>query len=44
MSVDDDLDLEPVSPDNNPGEVIKGSLPKKKYLFGTICVDTITYR
>jgi len=36
------MELEPVSPDN--GEIIKGSLPKKKYLFGTMYIDTITFR
>ena len=35
-------DWEPVSPDN--GEIIKGALPKKKYLFGTMYIDTLQYR
>jgi len=42
-SIDDPgLDLEPVSPDN--GDIIKGALPKKKYLFGTLHIDTIQFR
>jgi hypothetical protein len=53
LSVDDlgdiDLDLEPVSP-ADPGDLCtaasfpKGALPKKKYLFGTIHVETLLYR
>lgn len=43
VSVDEPgMDLEPVSPDN--GEIIKGSLPKKKYLFGTLYIDTLQFR
>merc|ERR1719439_295129 len=37
MSVDDSS-LEPVSPDS------KGSLPRAKYLFGTIYVDTLLFQ
>eukprot|EP00088_Acartia_fossae_P005675 TRINITY_DN1255_c0_g2_i2.p1 TRINITY_DN1255_c0_g2~~TRINITY_DN1255_c0_g2_i2.p1 ORF type:complete len:1840 (-),score=597.38 TRINITY_DN1255_c0_g2_i2:454-5973(-) len=45
ISLDDDepdIDLEPVSPDN--GEIIKGVLPKQKYLLGSLTVDTLQFK
>lgn len=43
MSLDEEPDdLEPVSPDN--GEIIKGMLPKQKYLLGSLSIDYLQYK
>ncbi len=43
LSLDEEPnDLEPVSPDN--GEIIKGMLPKQKYLMGALTIDYLQYK
>ena len=43
MSLDEEVeDLEPVSPDN--GDIIKGVLPKQKYLLGSLTIDYLQYK
>ena len=43
MSLDEEVeDLEPVSPDN--GDIIRGVLPKQKYLLGSLTIDYLQYK